>query len=372
MKGRGHVGILGGGAVGLSIAYELLQRSWAVTVFDRLHSGPSSSWAGAGILMPYHLHSATHPLDRLCGLSNPVHEQWSRQLLSETQIDNGFWNCGGLYIARTVGEVSALLGQESWWTEEGIDFKRIPIETLSEEFTLLDCSKIKRAVWLPGESQIRNPDHLSALRQAISLRGGTILSDTATPLLDEKHGRVDSIAFRGNRVVTDFICICSGAWSGQIAEGLGLYLPTTPIRGQMLLYKQEDTSKLNHIINEGPRYVVPRRDGYLLVGSTMEEVGFDTSTTAFAQEQLHKFAESILPDLRKQSPSGHWSGLRPASFDGLPYIGWLSNIDNGLIAAGHFRLGLQASAGTARIIADLLEFKTPPIDIEAFRPSRVH
>ncbi|MEZ6096307.1 MAG: FAD-dependent oxidoreductase [Pirellulaceae bacterium] len=146
-------------------------------------------------------------------------------------------------------------------------------------------------------------------------------------------------------------------------------LPVVPIRGQMLLYKF-DQPPFSYIVNEGPRYLVPRLDGHVLVGSTMEEAGFDSRTTAAGEQSLEEFACSISPMFQQRKPIRAWAGLRPASFDGLPYIGWIPNVNNALVATGHFRLGLQSSPGTAHIIACLLDNTPPPIDLEQFRPGR--
>jgi len=142
-----------------------------------------------------------------------------------------------------------------------------------------------------------------------------------------------------------------------------------PVRGQMLLYKL-DTAPFAAIVNEGTRYLVPRADGHVLFGATIEEVGFDMSTTESGITNLTQHAQTILPELTEDRLVKTWAGLRPGTFDGFPYIGPLSQSSNLFVAAGHFKAGLHLSPGTAEVIADLIEHKTPSIDLRPFAPSR--
>jgi glycine oxidase len=144
-----------------------------------------------------------------------------------------------------------------------------------------------------------------------------------------------------------------------------------PVRGQMLLYKL-DAAPFAAVVNEGTRYLVPRTDGHVLFGATIEEVGFDTSTTESGIANLIEHATSLLPQLTEDRLVKTWAGLRPGTFDGFPYIGPLSHSSNLFVATGHFKAGLHLSPGTAEIVADLVEQKTPSIDLRPFAPSRTN
>ncbi len=184
------------------------------------------------------------------------------------------------------------------------------------------------------------------------------------------ENRIVSVEVDGRMVAADVVCIAAGAWSGELLKPLNLQLPTTPVRGQMILYRLPQPA-IKFVINEGPRYIVPRDDGHVLVGSTMEEVGFDDSTAQPALEELQSFAESLLPSLAASPPIASWAGLRPASFDGLPYLGRLPGLDNGFVATGLFRIGFQASPAAALAIADLLANRPLSVELSQFRPNRV-
>jgi glycine oxidase len=135
----------------------------------------------------------------------------------------------------------------------------------------------------------------------------------------------------------------------------------------MLLFRAA-APLLGRILNDGPRYLVPRDDGRILVGSTEEEVGFDKRTTESGIADLIGFAYDVLPALRDTPLENAWAGLRPGVYDGMPYLGRLPGLANAFVAAGHFRSGLYLSTGTALVMADLIGDGTPPFSLEPFRP----
>ena len=137
----------------------------------------------------------------------------------------------------------------------------------------------------------------------------------------------------------------------------------------MILYRCPE-KMLTHIINEGTRYMVPRKDGRLLVGSCEEEVGFDKSTTTEMLAELTALAESLVPQLRSTPVEKSWAGLRPGSFDGFPYLGPIPGLERAFVAAGHFRSGLHLSTGTAVTMGQLIRGLEPTINLDAFRVGR--
>src|SRR5205823_4200007 len=128
-------------------------------------------------------------------------------------------------------------------------------------------------------------------------------------------------------------CFTAGAWTGQLLARLGMSIGILPIRGQMVLFRSSQPP-IKRVVNEGSRYLVPREDGHVLAGSTEEEVGFDKRTTAAAIAELTAFARDLVPALRNATIEQTWAGLRPGSFDGLPYLGRLPSLRNAFIASG--------------------------------------
>jgi glycine oxidase len=164
-------------------------------------------------------------------------------------------------------------------------------------------------------------------------------------------------------------CFTAGAWTGHVLQRLGIVVGILPIRGQMVLFRCQQPP-LAKIVNLGSRYLVPRDDGHLLAGSTEEEVGFDKRTTEEAIAELMAFARDLVPALGDATIERTWAGLRPGSFDGLPYLGPLPGIKNAFVAAGHFRTGLYLSPATAVVMSQLIRGERPPIDLAPFRVGR--
>lgn len=350
-----HVTVIGGGAVGLSLAYELLQRGYRIRLLERFGIGREASWAGAGILAPAHPSHSLHPLDRLAGRGSQMHRQWADQLHSESGIEVGFWNCGGLYLARTPGEAAALRGQADSWSAEQIPFVRLATAEINSRFAgrVASQTKIIEALWTPEESQIRNPHFIRALLASIRKKGGEVLEQLGALTLHSTGHRVGRIhASSGWQGACDLVCVAAGAWTAEVLRSLEIELPVEPIRGQMVLFHLPQPLPI--IINEGSRYLVPRTDGHLLAGSTMETAGFDSVTTEPEIARLIAFARSLLPELADQSPVRQWAGLRPASYDGLPYLGPIPDWDNLYVSTGHLRSGLQLAPASAALLADLI------------------
>jgi glycine oxidase len=150
---------------------------------------------------------------------------------------------------------------------------------------------------------------------------------------------------------------------------VGCRIDVHPVRGQIALLNTGDPL-LQRILLQGKRYLVPRGDGRVLVGSTEEDVGFDPRTTAAAIEGLLSFARSVVPELATAHVERCWAGLRPGSCDGLPYLGRVPGCDNFFVAAGHFRAGIQLAPITGMVMKELILGKTPTVPLAAFRPDR--
>lgn len=379
------VAIIGGGVIGLSLAWELSRRDQQVIVIEKNRLGRQASWAGAGILPPSNSATAIHPMEHLEARSDELHPQWAERLKQETGVDNGFQLCGGLYLARTRGEQASLIGRVSEWRERGIELHELDRATLKMRFPDLGQSILSEASawWAPGETQICNPHHVEALTIACRQSGVTLLEDCGDAELVVTNDRVTGVRTTCpnpsfTQIEADAFCIAAGPWSSSVANQLSKSighdvsdsLPMVPVRGQMLMY-QLDTAPFHCVVNEGTRYLVPRDDGHVLFGATIEEVGFDTSTTESGISDLQQHAQSILPMLTDERLVKTWAGLRPGTFDGFPYIGVMPQADNVFVAAGHFKAGLHLSPATAEAVADLIEGNTPSIDLRPFSPSRV-
>jgi len=361
--------IIGGGVIGLSLAWDLAKHGCRVHVVDQGEPGREASWAGAGILPAAKANASQHPYEQLRGLACRLHPQWAAELKDRTGIDTGYRRCGGLHLARTAGEAAALAGWAGLLHEEGIEVERLSTAEVGEIEPGLHMKAITAAFHVPRESQLRNPWHLGALAKACELAGATITPRALVTDAIVLHDQCDRLQTSLGPLQAKQYCFTAGAWTGQLLSRLGFSTGILPVRGQMVLFHRE-RPPVTRIINEGSRYLVPRDDGRVLAGSTEEEVGFDKRTTEEAIGDLTDFALNLVPALREAAIELTWAGLRPGSFDGLPYLGRLPGIGNAYVAAGHFRSGLFLSTATAIVMSQLLRGQRPEVDLAPFRVGR--
>lgn len=384
--------IIGAGVVGLSLAYELSRRGAEVTVLERGAIGREASWAGAGMLPPGSIEKARHPIDLLRGHSAALMQQWSAELHEATGIDNGYRRCGGLEVALGEHEVTPLREVAQVWQAEGTRLQECAPADLAHLEPALS-SAVRLAYHMPDQAQVRNPRHTKALSAAcvarsVQLRTGAMVSGFAT-----KAGRVTGVHTPAGEVTGDMFVVATGAWSAGVLRELGVTVRVKPIRGQIVLLslpappfhcvliagarsvfpppESPPQADLRHAGGcRGACYLVPRPDGRILVGSTEEDAGFDARPTPAGVHGLLEFAFELVPGLRDAHYERAWAGLRPGSADGLPYLGRAPQYENLFIATGHFRDGLQLSAGTALVMTQLICGEPTSVPLEAFRVDR--
>lgn len=362
MAAHPDVLILGGGVIGLTTAYFLAGEGVSVSVVDRGEFGRESSWAGAGIIPPGNVACARTPADRLRAVSSSHFPELSRLLRDETGIDNGYLVCGGIELVGDEG-----LPTDPWRDEE-IPFQQMDNAELRRLEPGLSAEPV-RGYYLPGMAQVRNPRHVRALVAACEDRAVGLLPRCPVYALERKDERVTAVDTAQGRLTAGQFLIATGAWTDEMVGPLGWRPRIAPIRGQIALLNT-GTAGPRPILLHGSRYLVPRADGRLLVGSTEEDAGFDSRPTAGGVAGLLTFAEHLVPALCDTTLEHCWAGLRPGSPDGLPFLGSVPGFSNLLVAAGHFRSGIQLSPGTGLVMTDLLLGRPPTIPLAPFRPDR--
>jgi glycine oxidase len=364
--------IIGGGVIGLSMAWELAGEGLHVRVLERGEPGREASWAGAGILPPPSASIEPASLASLTEMSWRLHPIWHEQLRGLVGIDNGYRRTGGIYIAANGAEAERLHAEAAEWRRAGAAAEAMDAaELIRREAALAGgwAAAAPAALWVPDEAQLRNPWHLKALRAACQARGVRVCPGVSADGFLVRRGRVQSVETPLGPIAAGAVCIAGGAWSQAIASRLGVRLQIRPVRGQIVLL---DTGEplLGRIINVGRRYLVPRAEGRVLVGSTEEEAGFDNRTTAVGISGLLEFALGLVPRLEQARVETTWAGLRPASADGLPYLGAIPELQNAFVAAGHYRSGLLLSPATAVVMSRLIRGLPPEVDLAPFRIDR--
>jgi glycine oxidase len=355
--------ILGGGVIGLSTAWFLAEAGVRVAIVDKSDFGQQASWAGAGILSPVHPEHSHSAIDQLRAQSWLLFPALSRMLQAQTGIDNGYLVCGGLELFFCADEESS-----DEWRGEGIAFEDLNSDELHRSYPDLSPA-VRRAYYLPDMAQLRNPRHLKALQAACATRGVSMRPGCAVHRLVRSGSRIDSVDTGQGRLTAGRYLLTAGAWSEALLEPLGWRPGIRPVRGQIALLNT-GAAGIRPLLLCGKRYLVPRGDGRILVGSTEEDAGFEARTTAAAISELLQFAVSLVPSLAGAAVERCWAGLRPGSPDGKPFLGTVSGVDNLFIAAGHFRAGIQLSPGTALVMKQLLLGEKPAIPLEDFRLDR--
>lgn len=349
--------IIGAGVIGLATAERLLLQGAKVTILERNKAGQESSWAGGGILSPLCPWDYSDDVTRLTSYSAKQFPAWVATLQKTSGIDPEYETSGMLILPPYDSEIA-----QQWCSMRGI---KIEQRTVSD-IPIRSSKTHNHALSLPDIAQVRNPRLLRALRKRVVQLGGKIIEDCAVNHLKTAHQQVQSITSSCGEFVADYFIVSAGAWSREILGIHALKLDIKPIKGQMLLFKF-DTSPLRNILVKNDLYIIPRRDGHLLIGSTLEDVGFDKKTTALVRDHLLTHAQTILPSLQEMPVIRHWSGLRPASPNNVPTIGKHPVIRNLLINSGHFRYGVTMAPASAEILVNEITGAPQPFDITAYQ-----
>lgn len=346
--------VVGGGVIGMLSALELAQAGQSVLLFDRADTGRESSWAGGGIISPLfpwrYLDSVTH----LASWSQSHYADLATKLTEQTGIDPEYTECGLILVASDETEAAKK------WAEQ---HRRQMAVIDGNEFHRLEpqAAEPTHALWMPAVGQVRNPRLARALRRRLEQLGVDIRTDSEVRALLKTKGRCQGVDSSSGRFSADTVVVCAGAWSGRLLADLPAPPAIAPMRGQMLMFRAEPAT-ISRMVLESNRYVIPRRDGRTLFGSTIEDVGFDKQTTEAARDELYRIATQRFPILKQYPVEAHWAGLRPSSPAGVPYIGRHPQIDGLFINAGHFRNGIVLGPASARLLADLVLERQPIVD----------
>lgn len=356
MAGTADIAIIGGGIIGLTAALRLRESGASAALVDRGDFGREASWAGAGILPPGNPDRAATPFDTLRAIGSREFPRFSAELRERTGIENGYRNNGGIEFLSPDDDYAVGL-----WEAEGIRFERF------EDHRVPSAT----AYHLPDLAQVRNPWHLRALIARAGQSGVELRPHAGVEGWQIEEDRVAGVRLaNGDLVLAKQFLVAAGPWSERLLAQLGCRVGVHPVRGQILLLKSNaDESRETLLV--GKRYLVPRGDGRVLVGSTEEpEAGFAKQTTPGGLAELRDFANSMVPDLVKAEVESSWAGLRPGSPDGLPFIGNVPGYRNVFAAVGHFRAGVQLSLGTAQLVTELMLELPTSVPPDAFALDR--
>jgi len=345
------VNIIGAGIMGMLSAHELIKKGYKVSLFDQGKAGQESTWAGGGILSPLFPWRYDNAVTQLSLLSQKIYSQTLEELREFSDIDPELVNSGMLLL--DCADIEAAL---DWSHKFDVNIEQVPQIDLHSNFKRLNPD-FSQALWMPHIRQIRNPRFAQLAKQSLLNRGVTFHENTVISQLNIQHNVIQSIQNKEQNFSADLTLICTGAWTGEflnlISDGEEPTPQIHPVHGQMLLLKT-DEPLLKEIVLHNGRYIIPRNDGHVLIGSTTEMIGFNKRTTDDVKAALQAYAIETVPELKNAVIVKHWSGLRPGSIKGIPTISAHSRIKNLFINAGHYRNGLVTSPASAQLIQQII------------------
>jgi glycine oxidase len=354
--------IIGGGVIGLSIARSLSKKGIKeITILERGEVGKEASYAAAGMLAP---HAEAEKLDdffNICSESLSLYPQFSDELFDETGIDIALDKSGTLYLAFTENDVAEITKRYDWQKQNGLKVEHLSAQEIRkiEPFVSPD---VREGLFFPNDWQVENRKLIAALHKFCELNGVQIIENTEVKNLSKNFAETI-----GKKYDFDILIVANGAWLSLI-KTVDFTLPDVrPIRGQMISFKT--AKRLFTKVIYSPRgYIVPRKDGKIIAGASVEDAGFDNRTTDFEIEKIMENTFEISPSLSNLSVAEKWSGLRPCSPDNLPVLGEIySNI---FIAAAHYRNGILLAPKTAELITETIVSGTISNYFKTFNPNR--
>jgi glycine oxidase len=361
--------IIGGGIIGCSVAWRLASEGVATTVLERGLVGREASWAAAGMIALQAEAEGPGVFFDFCLRARDAFEAIVDRLTRESGVDPEYDRAGILYVAFDAAERAELERRARWQREVAA-----PLEELSgEQARRIEPALSSEAIYAIHMPTNRRTDNrkLTQAYAAAARRAGAEFVEGA---------RVDGLAMRGGRAVgvvmddgstreADVVVNAAGTWAGDVRGLEGDRVKLRPMRGQIVCF-EAPPGTIGPALFSLRGYLVPRRDGRLLAGSTMEEAGYNKVGTLSGLEKIVRGANALVPQLGSIAFRGAWAGLRPATRDLLPVLGFSPTVANVLWAVGHFRSGILLSAITGEIIADLVKGRRPAFDIGQFSAAR--
>jgi glycine oxidase len=356
--------IVGGGVIGLSIARELARHGVSdILLFDKSELGKEASWAAGGILAPQVEADSTDDFFKLANASRNLYPSFAQALHDETGIDVELDPTGTLYVAFSEDDEAALRQRFAWQQRAGLRIEWLDSKDVRRVEANLS-REVRCALRFPNDWQVENRKLIEALIASNENLGVQLVPNCEVSSLHERN-RVVGVRTRRGTIAAPVVVNCAGAWTSSLFP-----VEVEPVRGQMLCFKPS-TQLAQHVIYSSRGYLVPRRDGRLLAGSTSEHVGFDKRVTAEGINAIQSMAFDIAPSLRAERLTDSWAGFRPRASDDLPVIGPDAEIAGLFHATGHYRNGILLTPITANLVAKLITDGSHSPLFAGFSPNRL-
>lgn len=359
--------VVGGGIIGCASAYELAKAGCAVTLFERATPGAEASGAAAGMLAPLGESGATL-FEKLAVASWRLYPRVAKELRERTGVDVEHVTEGTVYPLFTAEDVRRAQARatRSLAHEFGIEAWDAG-ETNAHEPAL--SPRVRGAMFVRGDHWVNNQRLVVAYAQAAAAAGVIMRMGSAVSQVSVEDGRARGVVVDGDPFDADVVLLAAGAWTGALLASFGARLPMEPKRGQMLALHHVP-SVLSHCVHGNDVYLVPRPSGELLIGATVERVGFQRAVTADAIGGLLRAALDLVPALGSLPITRTWYGFRPWAPDSLPVLGPWPGVDGLFLATAHFRNGILLAPITARLMTEWVCEGAPSMPVKDFLPDR--
>lgn len=384
LSGTADAVVLGGGVVGLSVARALALRGLSVALVERGEAGREASHAAGGMLAPQSEADRDDAFFRLQCAGRDLYTAFAESLLAETGHDIELERTGTLYLAFTDEDEAELERRYAWQRRAGLPVERLtPRDALAREHALSE--HLRFALRFPRDWQVENRRLVRALLASAQARGVRVYEWTEATALRVERGRACGVETAQGYLSAGAVVVAAGAWSSRLLTGAEessqeAHPRIEPVRGQMLCFADDADGRLfdGHVVYTRRGYVVPRRDGRILAGSTTERVGFDKRVTAGGVRDVLAHALEISPALAALEISETWAGLRPCAEDEWPIVGASAEVAGLYYATAHYRNGILLAPLTGELLAASIADGSRPsnstpfstLELDAFSPAR--
>ncbi len=357
--------VVGGGVIGMLTARALYKAGMDVMLLERAALGGESSWAGGGIISPLYAWNYADAVNRLAERSKQLYPLLVAELLDETGIDSELLHSGLFVLNNTPVETILTWGQH--W---GVEIQKIEQRSQVSRIEPATASNVTHGLWLPAIMQIRNPRLVKALKGSFEHLGIACKEHTPVAEILTENNKITGVRSENESFFADKVVLASGAWTAQFGTATR-EISVQPVKGQMIMFHGEPGLLKTMVLAEG-HYVIPRKDGHILAGSTLEKADFDKTVSVSAMTELHQAAVSLVPMLADLPVERQWAGLRPGTEQGIPYICPHPQIEGLFIHAGHYRNGIVLGAASAELMAAVVLEQNTRMDASAYQMNAEH
>lgn len=364
-----HIAIIGCGISGLLTALELLDQGCSISLFDQQQAGKAASWAGGGILSPMYPWRYPQAVNDLAQHGKVLYQQWNEKLSPTTGIDFEIHDTGLLIFDQDDFEIGQQYAESH---HEPMQHCQLLDREKLEQTNPRISQQFQQAMYFSEISNVRNPRLLKSIITYLKQHPKVnMYENTWIDHFEIKNNKINLIqTTQGQHFKADQYVIATGSWSEHWSNQLGLKIPVHPVQGQMLLFKTPEqwlpTMCMNKVM-----YLIPRQDGHIVCGSSMDEIGFDHRPNIDTQRKIYEASVEMVPELEQFPIVKSWAGLRPSSPTGIPYIGRLPKFDNAWANFGHFRNGLCMGPASAQLLRELILNQDTLVNAEVYSPSRL-